>query len=287
MKIFVLNLRGNIIGDSIKESALFSLLKNQYPRSYISTTGGKKVRELHKNNPNINRFYYLKELDSLTSKKNKLVKSMKLFSALLKTLKLSKGYDLIVLTQKNKFPYILIPKLNKIKFLLKENLDYKKYNSQIYFKKDEESKIKKYLTKNQKKKIGIDIESKDIKRCWSIEKFSILIQELLIKGYEIYLLGTDSNFNKEITTKYAGLIHDLIGKTDIRETALLIKNLDLYIGNDSGLTHIASAVNTNSITILIDSNTDILNNKKTYRGIKLRNPSVDKIIQLIQNDLQN
>jgi ADP-heptose:LPS heptosyltransferase len=286
-KIFVLNLRGNIIGDSVKECALFSLLKKQYPKSYIATTGGKIIREIHKNNPNIDQFHYLAELDKFTPKYCKMKKIFYHISALKKAFKLIKGYDLIVLTQKHKYPYVLLPKLRNIKFIEKEETDYKKYNTKIYFTKREENSMKKYLIKNKKKKIAINIESKDIKRCWPKKKYSKLIQELLIKGYDIYLLGTDKNYNKEIIKKYSGFIQNLVGKTTIRETALIIKNSDLYIGNDSGLSHIAATVNTNSLTILIDSDIDLINKKRGYKAIKIRKPKINGLLNEIENVLQN
>ena len=54
-----------------------------------------------------------------------------------------------------------------------------------------------------------------------------------------------SDFKKE----YQGSFTNLAGKIDLLTTAAVLKNADLFVGNDSGLGHLASAVKTKTFTI--------------------------------------
>jgi ADP-heptose:LPS heptosyltransferase len=275
-KIFVLNLRGNIIGDSLREDALFQYLKARYPDSYVTTTGGTVVESIHKNNPNIDKFILIKELDNLTKDIPKIKKINYMLKAMIKSHKLMIGYDVVIITQKIKLPFLVLAKLSGVKEILKkEDLPYKKYFGRMYFTKDEENKIRRYLVKGRR--IAINIESIDPKRCWNRNNYSVFIGRLLEKGYKVYILGLDNEYNKPLIDSFGHSIRNLIGKTSIRESALIIKNADLFVGNDSGLAHIAAAADTNSLIILLDSKVDILNDPRKCRAIKLRKPSVDEV----------
>jgi heptosyltransferase III len=48
---------------------------------------------------------------------------------------------------------------------------------------------------------------------------------------------------------YGGSVIDCCGHYNLLETAAIIKKSHYFVGNDSGLGHIASAVETNSFTI--------------------------------------
>ena len=79
---------------------------------------------------------------------------------------------------------------------------------------------------------------------WPLENFSLLIRELLQKGERIVLLG-----GKENIDQFSGLVHterviNLVGKTSILETAIIINRAKVMISNDSGLMHMSTAVKT-------------------------------------------
>jgi len=274
-RIFVLNLRGNVIGDSIKESALFEYLKQE--PCYLATTGGSVINQLHLNNPHINEFHELKELNHLTQNISKIKKAYYSFKAMWEAFKLMKGFDVCVLTQKHKYPYYLIPKLRGIKTILeKEKLPYKSFIPKMYFSDEEEKKT--FFPKKNKQTICINIESKDPKRCWDRDNYVKLIDKLVNK-YQIVLLGTDLTYNRPLINKFNKQIINLINRTTIRESASVIKQADLYIGNDSGLSHIAAAVKTDLINIMLDSTVDIFNDGT--RVVKLRKPKVKDVVRKI------
>ncbi|MFH1211585.1 MAG: glycosyltransferase family 9 protein, partial [Candidatus Woesearchaeota archaeon] len=282
-----LNLRGNIIGDSLRESALFEYLKKTHKGCFLATTGGSIVKVIHENNPFIDEFIELKELNILSKKASKIKKAFFLFRAMLKAYRKMRGFDVCVLTQRHRYPYKLLPLIAGLKIIEKNSLPFTKYPCRMYFNKDEENAVKKYLGKNEKKRIAVDIESNDTSRCWSTHNFSMLIGLLLKRKYSVYLLGIDRQQNSPIIEKFGKKIQDIVGKTPIRESASLLKKMDFYVGNDSGLSHVAAAVDTSSLTILIDSVVDIFNDPKKSRAIKLRKPSVNEAFKAIDNELQN
>lgn len=102
-----------------------------------------------------------------------------------------------------------------------------------------------YLTEDEKKRtiedpyIVLHIESfsdKSYRQVYGIN-WNIVVSQLKAKGYKIFQVGlTDSSI---IGTQNI--------KTNIRELISLIYNCDLFIGIDSGPSHIASSLGVNSI----------------------------------------
>ena len=96
---------------------------------------------------------------------------------------------------------------------------------------------------------------------WSLENYIALIQKI-IRDFDaqVYILGSISDTSNEVIKKLANIhenVHVLIGETSILESISLIQSCDLYIGNDTGLTHISAALN--RPTIVIFSGTEITN----------------------------
>lgn len=277
MKIFVFTFRGNIIGDSIKETALFAFLKQQYPKAKLIVTGASSIRKLYQNNPHIARFIEIPQLNNFDRPQNVFQKLKTTIRALGICWKAMKGMDLCVLTQKHAGWFTLLPKLRGIRTLKKEATSYTTHPAKIYLDKQERDAAKKHIQNNNKKKIAINTESKDPKRWWSKKNYQELINRLTQAGYEIYLLGTDNAYNASFEAESLSIIN-LVGKTSIRETAAVMEQVDLYIGNDSGLTHISAAVNTSSITILLESDTTVLYDQAKIQAVKLRKPSIAKVL---------
>ena len=88
-------------------------------------------------------------------------------------------------------------------------------------------------------------------KIWNVSKFIDLAK--ILKDYfnVIILVGDkkDANLSKEFISGYKGIIIDCCGHYNLLETAAIIKRSNFYVGNDSGLGHIASAVKTKSFTV--------------------------------------
>lgn len=105
---------------------------------------------------------------------------------------------------------------------------------------------------------------------WGIEKYEKLIEDLLSHGFKITLVGskleeTDATYLKE---KFPSLSNH-VSQTTLAELKKILANVSLYIGNDSGPTHIAASVSTDTLTIF--GPTDIQHSPKfgNYKGIHL------------------
>jgi ADP-heptose:LPS heptosyltransferase len=89
---------------------------------------------------------------------------------------------------------------------------------------------------------------------WPLENYIELSKSLIEnKNASIILLGSERDcemsyyFEKKLGEKT--YFKNLVGKTDLLKVSALIKSSDLFIGNDSGLLHIANALNVPSVGI--------------------------------------
>lgn len=105
---------------------------------------------------------------------------------------------------------------------------------------------------------------------WGITRYEQLIQALLSRGYEITLVGSklESKDAALLSQKFP-MIHNRVAQTNLCQLKTLLANVDLYVGNDSGPTHIAASVGTDTLTIF--GSTDVKHSPKfdAYRGTHL------------------
>lgn len=134
----------------------------------------------------------------------------------------------------------------------------------IYLTSGEEGKGKELVrVSGEQKKIGIHAGTSVLKghsmRRWPKEKFVELINSLRDK-YFFLLGGPDDD---EVNRFISDAIKDrerlsVLRGCSIMETVSAIQNLDLFVTNDSGLMHIASAVGTPVVAIFGPTNTDFV-----------------------------
>jgi len=95
--------------------------------------------------------------------------------------------------------------------------------------------------------VGANFEGK----IWDISNY-IKLANILNDFFDVIILVGDKNdatLSEDFTLGFKGKIIDCCGYYNLLETAAIIKKSDFFVGNDSGLGHIASAVNTKSFTI--------------------------------------
>lgn len=129
-----------------------------------------------------------------------------------------------------------------------------KYNHEIHLPVVKSNKYKKLFTEKfgNKKVIAIGTGTSvrwESKR-WGKERFSKLC-EYLREDYGIVLIGTsleeeDANFIMNNNFNVLNMVNKTKNLTDLKS---LISTVDLYIGNDSGPTHIAAAIGNDTLTI--------------------------------------
>ena len=86
---------------------------------------------------------------------------------------------------------------------------------------------------------------------WPAHYFAELAQLLRAQGYAVWLIGSPKD--KEIADKIVALgnepCRNLCGVTDLAEAIALLSYADLVVSNDSGLMHIAAALNRPMVAI--------------------------------------
>lgn len=94
-------------------------------------------------------------------------------------------------------------------------------------------------------------------KCWPAEHFAKLAQHFMQLGWQVILLGSekDQATSSTISNQLNHLnCYDLAGKTSLHEAILLLSSANYVVSNDSGLMHIAAAVNSPVIAIYGSSN---------------------------------
>lgn len=92
-------------------------------------------------------------------------------------------------------------------------------------------------------------------RRWDAEKFAAVADTLHEQdGAQIVLVGSPNDDAARVKAAMNTEPLDLSGKTTLPELAAVIQSADLYIGADSGVTHIAAAVGTSVVAIFGPSN---------------------------------
>lgn len=88
-------------------------------------------------------------------------------------------------------------------------------------------------------------------KIWPVEQFQALCHALKMQFDVVLLLGSqqDAVLSKAFQSGCELRVLDCCGKTDLLTTAALLEQADYFVGNDSGLGHLASAVGTPGFTV--------------------------------------
>ncbi len=80
-------------------------------------------------------------------------------------------------------------------------------------------------------------------RGWHLENFAILSSRLRDMGLHVAILGAprERSLFEEVRDVFGSECADLVGKCDIRTTMALLRRASLFVGNDSGIMHLAAA----------------------------------------------
>lgn len=83
-------------------------------------------------------------------------------------------------------------------------------------------------------------------KCWPVHHFAQLVDKLYQDNMIPVLIGgtSDKRLAEEITAKASIPPVDLVGKTNLKQLAHIIKQASCFVGGDTGPMHLAVAVNT-------------------------------------------
>jgi|TARA_B110000967_G_C18820789_1_gene528569 heptosyltransferase-3 len=239
------------IGDVILTTPTLIRLGQKYRNAKIDIIGDARSEILYKHCPLVDKFYRKNKSEGLRGT-FKLIKKVR-----------NVRYDLAVDLRSDGLLYFIKAdrRLYKIKdknihsiekhFLsLKEGLG-RLPNPIIWLGKKEEIRIKKILPKKRGSLLVIGLGANSNLKIWPAKYYAQLANLLQNYFNSVVLIGDkkDDKFTTDFKKEYQGAFTNLAGKLDLLTTAAVLKNADLFIGNDSGLGHLASAVKTKTFTI--------------------------------------
>jgi len=233
------------IGDVVMTLPTFEFLNKKYPNSCFDLVCDKRSVEIFKYFPNIKKIF-------IKDKKKGLIGNFFLIQQLRK-----KKYDVAVDLRTDIYLYFIKSKQKFFKnshnnlhsvekhFMSVERDLSKLPRPKIYIPKTILNKIKKLFFNEQDKTLSVALGANSSFKIWPTEKYIALLNQMSKKFDQVFLLGDDRDFSKAefFRKNYKNKSINLCGKLSLVESAAIIKKSDFFIGNDSGLGHIASALN--------------------------------------------
>lgn len=265
----VLVIRYGTIGDTIFASAFLRELRSNLPDAQIDFLADKTAKEVVKNCPYINNIvdvkrkwkdilYYIsifKNYDTIYFLKNDSFLSITAFLAGVKN---RIGFGIL----RNKFLTKTAPynedrnEIDCYLDLLKiSNYTIKSSKIELWLNSEVEKEIKLKLKNINNKKVVIQAYSRFSQKNWIDDYWIEVIKYLSdIKNCQVFYAGGNKdcelyeNLYKKLSEVKVKPIN-LCGQLSIPESFAFIKNVDLFIGIDSGLIHAAAALNIPSILL--------------------------------------
>jgi ADP-heptose:LPS heptosyltransferase len=238
------------IGDTILKTGVFAYIYKKFPNTYFKFLTGEGNAVMYK--------YFPGKADVVRIKKYKDKRH------LFQIYKEAKDvcWDLIITYSKTPIDWVL--KKRKTIRLPKENLDYRyRYFASvlgedapflkpvIWTSKKEEKKAEDLLVAAKgSKKIALSPIASHPTKTWPTEYFVELMHRLtdgkdaLLPEAKIILLGSPQDVDKLkgfAKNFKKGQVVDLVGKADILTVYEVMRKCDLFVGNDSGVFHLAVA----------------------------------------------
>ena len=246
------------IGDLVMSTPLMEGISTLMPEKSIDVLGDARSSELLKNAPYISTIFN-------RDKKGKLGQQVNLFNRLR-----SQRYDLIVDLRTGFLPYLLHSQHKYIKRkgsgVVKHSVEecysciqgYGKFPEDIphckIYLSDDDIRITQKLTKHLPlgKWLVIGPGANWPGKKWPAAKYGIILKRALeLKLFDAALIvGSTEDREENLAVELSNLpVLDLRGQTSLTEVAAVLSKADLFVGNDSGLGHIASGVGLRTITL--------------------------------------
>ncbi len=276
----ILVVRTDRIGDVILSTPVLKALRKNYPSAFISVMISPYTKDVVEGNP------YIDEV-IIYDKDNKH-KSWRRSIEFARRLK-KRDFDLALILHPTNRVHIVtflagIPRRvgynHKLGFLLTDKIKHTKQSGLkheteytldllkplgitasdnklfIPLKDDAEEWARAFL-KNEgldrgNKILAINPGASCVSKIWPVERFAEAADRLIEENhFKVIIVGglTDLSIAQSVISRMRNPIVDLAGKTTISQLASLIKRCSIFISNDSGPVHIASAVGTPVISI--------------------------------------
>lgn len=263
-KVKILVIRFSSIGDIVLTTPVLRCLKNQLDGDVeLHYLTKKQYATIIENNPNVNKVYTIEKstnevIDELKNehydyvvdlhknlRSNRVKKALKVLSFSFDKLNYQKW--LLTNFKINKLPKIHIVQryLNAVKALGVEN-DNK--GLEYYIPKKDEVSLTELPLKHQKGYIAFAVGAQHATKRLPTHKIVEICKQI---NQPIVLLGgkeDEANANK-IVQQCGELVYSACGKFNLNQSASLVKQAKSIITHDTGLMHIAAALNVKTISV--------------------------------------
>ena len=267
LKILIIRLSS--IGDILLTTPLIRILKQNYPGCEIDYVIKDKFKELILYHPQINKIYNFKKNNLSEIRKN--IRNAK-YNIIID---IHKNFRSFYLKSNSQAQQVASYKKSVIKrwFLVKTGINlfkeiipiYQRYLNVLNLKYDNKG-LELFIPEKVNTKIELEIKKLKIvpneiiigvapgasfkTKQWSKNGFSEVIQQLIHKyNLKVFLFGNEKDraITSELTL--SDNVFDFAGKYSIIESAAIMKHCSLILTNDTGLMHIATALNKKVIAV--------------------------------------
>ena len=263
LKIAIVKL--SALGDIVHAAIVLQFIKKHCPNAHITWLVDARFASLLKDHPLIDELVILPLKESF-KKSYKIIKTLGKFDKVIDLQGLFKSAVVAKLLGKEIYGFSresvkekIAARLYRHKFkidynenIIVRNLSLVGYALNFNFDRDEILKkspcfeiCKKIKNESGKKRVLIAAFASEESKIY--DKFKDVIR--LLEGCEIYLCYGSESEKARAEAIISGTSAKLLEKLSIKDMIDFIASCDLVIGNDSGLTHLAWAVNRPSITL--------------------------------------
>ena len=263
LKIAIVKL--SALGDIVHAAIVLQFIKKHCPNAHITWLVDARFASLLKDHPLIDELVVLPLKESF-KKSYKIIKTLGKFDKIIDLQGLFKSAVVAKLLGKEIYGFSresvkekISARLYRHKFkidynenIIVRNLSLVGYALNFSFDRDEILKkspcfeiCKKFKNESGKKRVLIAAFASEESKIY--DKFKDVIR--LLDGCEIYLCYGSESEKARAEAIISGTSAKLLEKLSIKDMIDFIESCDLVIGNDSGLTHLAWAVNRPSITL--------------------------------------
>ena len=263
LKIAIVKL--SALGDIVHAAIVLQFIKKHCPNAHITWLVDARFASLLKDHPLIDELVVLPLKESF-KKSYKIIKTLGKFDKIIDLQGLFKSAVVAKLLGKEIYGFSresvkekIAARLYRHKFkidynenIIVRNLSLVGYALNFSFDRDEILKkspcfeiVGKFKNESGKKRVLIAAFASEESKIY--DKFKDVIR--LLDGCEIYLCYGSESEKTRAEAIISGTFAKLLEKLSIKDMIDFIASCDLVIGNDSGLTHLAWAVNRPSITL--------------------------------------
>ena len=263
LKIAIVKL--SALGDIVHAAIVLQFIKKHCPNAHITWLVDARFASLLKDHPLIDELVVLPLKESF-KKSYKIIKTLGKFDKIIDLQGLFKSAVVAKLLGKEIYGFSresvkekIAARLYRHKFkidynenIIVRNLSLVGYALNFSFDKSEILKkspcfeiCKKFKNESGKKRVLIAAFASEESKIY--DKFKDVVR--LLDGCEIYLCYGSESEKARAEAIISGTKAKLLEKLSIKDMIDFIESCDLVIGNDSGLTHLAWAVNRPSITL--------------------------------------